>query len=187
MLWWKVEVTEAGEVIRCTTVEAEAQGSATVLYIEGETADAAIDQALARYQRAAVLRYERAKAQRNASTKRLQERRRRAGKCRSCTNKLAPDSKKFCPAHLQQARDYMREYASRPKRTRAKVDPAIAEERRAQQHRRYCAMRVLLPTLLAKFDELDHDRPWSRFREWLLLEISARSGAPGNDVAQAAE
>jgi len=193
MIWWRIRLTEDGEVKDCAQVEAADQGDARVIYVQGETADQAVDAAIGRYRRAQALR--------NTYENRRNRARQRKGLCRNCPKKLAPDSKKFCAKHRDKAREYMRSYmqtynatgpigrpeaAPKPPK-RQRLDPVIAEQRREQRHRLYCALQVQLGVLLEKFDELDPNRPYSRFREWLLLEMAARTGQqPRNDV-QAAE
>jgi hypothetical protein len=163
--WWRVEVNAKGDVTGCTNVEGSLKRTARVLYVQATTKVEACAEAK-RW-------YERKLAKQREINRRNEARRKAAGKCRSCRNPLAPNSVRFCAAHLEKGREYQRRFYSGEAPPRQPVDPLAVHEREKALRRRKSMMRVSLIVILQNFDRLD-GRMHSPFRQWLVLEIGAR-------------
>lgn len=216
MIWWRLEVNDAG-VFKCAQHDGVRTERANVYYVEAETETIARQAAIDWYENDKAKRREAGKRheERRKKTKQCRncEKKLAPGSIKFCQEHLDAARKyqrdyyhngplgkrqnlsQMDPVERRERRraqqketsaQRRREQGATPRANLAEMDPIVRMQRRRQQHRRHVAMRVSLPDVLAQYQKLD-GRHWSRFRDWLLLEIAARSGAPSNDKAEAAE
>jgi hypothetical protein len=164
MSWWRVELDSSGAILKCRQVEALGKGNALITFVQANTNAEAC--------KGAKMWYERRKAWRRKSDKRLSKARRESGLCRSCTEPVCSESIKFCKKHLEQNRLAQQRYYRGETQPKTRPPVEAIRDRENAYHRQRRALTAYLPDVLKKYDELIGGN--SAFRLWLVGEIKAR-------------
>lgn len=161
-MWFRIELDKTGAILTCEETGEALRSGRYIRYIEADNKAAACS--------FAKQWYEKRKAWRRKSDKKLQDTRRAAGLCRSCTQPVCAASIKFCEYHLELSKIHQRRWARGEAVPIPVADPVAARERELTRLReKYQERRMALTPrqVLAKYDELDGRR--SAFRAWLVM------------------